>query len=86
MKLEKIRKQIDIIDEKILSLLKNRFELVWQIRELKQAHKLPVEDKNREEEVLTTFIRKGEMLKLSKFFVRQLFNLISNESKRIQIK
>lgn len=84
MKLDEIRKKVDILDEKILDLLHDRFILVQQIKKLKEALGIPVEDKKREEKMINNLILKGEKLKLSQSFISQLFVLIISESKRIQ--
>lgn len=46
------RKQIDLIDQDLISLLQQRLELVDEIGNYKKEHGLPVEDKVREAEKL----------------------------------
>ncbi|MBW3004472.1 chorismate mutase [Candidatus Woesearchaeota archaeon] len=50
--LEQYRKQIDLIDSQIIELLKKRESLVEQIKEIKLEQNAPLEDKEREEQVL----------------------------------
>ncbi len=43
------RKQIDAIDDKIMKLLEQRFEVVEEIKAYKQANNISVVDNSREE-------------------------------------
>ena len=49
MSLEKIRKEIDVIDAELIALLEQRFELVSQLL----PHKITLTDSSREEEILS---------------------------------
>ncbi|MGC8867061.1 MAG: chorismate mutase [Elusimicrobiales bacterium] len=51
--IKKLRKEIDIIDKKIIMLLDERFEIVKRIGVIKKRLKLPITDKKREKEILT---------------------------------
>ena len=52
MDLDQIRKDIDQIDQKLVSLLEKRMVCVSQIVEYKEQQGLPVLDQGREREVL----------------------------------
>lgn len=52
MNLEDFRKQIDQIDQKVIKLLKKRFEITQNIREFKQQNGLSVLDNAREDQIL----------------------------------
>lgn len=75
MELEAHRAKIDSIDEAILELIHERMEIVQAIGKIKQALKLPIEDKVREEEILKRLeeLSKG---KVSNDQLRATFKLI----------
>jgi len=79
--LKTFRGKIDKIDNKILALLEKRFGFAGKIKKYKLKNHLPIEDKKREKEILASKIKKAS---LSDNFTRKLFNLIFDESKRIQ--
>ena len=79
--LKTFRGKIDKIDNKILALLEKRFGFSGKIKKYKSKNNLPIEDKKREKEILASKIKKSS---LSDNFTRKLFNLIFDESKRIQ--
>lgn len=79
MKLNELRNKIDEIDESIIELLKERFEIVEQIMSLKST----IEDKNRENEILTK-INNLTNKSMSRDFFTKLYKFIFEESKRIQ--
>lgn len=85
-KLESWRKQIDAIDEKILTALAKRAEIVRKIGKFKKEQKISVFDKKRWEQILKSNLKKGESLGLSKEFVKHLMNLIHTYSIEIQKK
>ena len=76
-KLEKWRKKIDFVDEKILALLAKRMSIVSKIGKLKKKQKVSALDKSRWEQVLKSSLKKGETLGLSKDLIKALFSLIS---------
>jgi len=84
MKLDEIRKKIDLIDEKILVDLAERFTLVKEMKRLKDKLGLPVEDKQREKKLKRKIAKKGKKLALRDLFIVRLFDLIIQESKEIQ--
>ena len=50
--LQKLRRQIQTIDAELVAILQRRIEVVLQIGQYKEDHRLPVRDKNRENEVI----------------------------------
>lgn len=50
--LEKLRKEIDEIDEKIAILFNERMKIVQKIKDYKKENNLPIQDKNREESLI----------------------------------
>ena len=79
MKLEELRDKIDKIDEDIIKLLIERFEVVEQIMSLKSE----IEDKNRENEILTKLNSLTNKTKNQEFFTK-IYKFIFEESKKIQ--
>ncbi|TMT02259.1 chorismate mutase [Apilactobacillus kunkeei] len=51
--MQEIRKQITEIDNEIIKLLEQRFELCKRVGEIKRANNLPILDEKREQEILT---------------------------------
>jgi shikimate dehydrogenase len=51
--MDNLRKQIDQIDEQLMTLINERYKLTKLIGEYKQKHNLPVTSQKREEEVLS---------------------------------
>ncbi|CAI2556497.1 hypothetical protein AKUH4B101A_01400 [Apilactobacillus kunkeei] len=65
--MQEIRKQITDIDNEIIKLLEQRFELCKRVGEIKRANNLPILDEKREQEVLagieSTATKYGEEIK-----------------------
>ena len=79
-KLEEYRKQIDKIDEHIVKLFSQRFELVKQIGKIKQKNKIPVVDNNRFQQVLEKVKKIAEKQGISKDFIEEIYNIIHKYS------
>jgi len=58
--LEKIRKEIDLIDEKLIELLNARAELVKKIFEIKNKKNKPLFDPSREKKILERLTKKSK--------------------------
>ena len=80
--LSKLRSEINEIDEKLLGLLKKRFEISCEAGKYKLANRLAIEDKKREEGIIKFRINSSG---LNKNFIMGLFEVIFKESKRIQM-
>lgn len=78
-----LRKNIDEIDAKIVSLLLKRSDVVKKIAVYKKSCNLPVVDKQREIDVLEKAIKKSRG-GLSKIFVKDLFQKIIKYSRKLQ--
>ncbi|WP_158589285.1 chorismate mutase [Atopobacter sp. AH10] len=50
--LEQLRDEINLLDQKILKLLEERFQLSSDVADYKHSHHLPIYQANREEEIL----------------------------------
>lgn len=81
---EKLREQIDRTDEEILILLKRRFQTVKKIGKYKKDNNIEIEDRNRENNLIIAKIAKARTMQLDEAFIRDLFELIIDESKKIQ--
>ncbi len=83
-KLERWRKQIDTIDEKILTSLSQRVDIIQKIGKFKKENKISTLDKKRWEDILNSKLKKAEELRLPKRFIKDLLNLIHKYSLKIQ--
>lgn len=83
-KLDNWRKQIDTLDEKIISTLAKRMNLAKKIGEYKRTQKIPALDINRWEKVLLSRLSQAEKLGLSKEFAKKLLQLIHQQSLKLQ--
>ena len=63
--INKIRSQIDHIDDKIISLILERLQKAQKIGEIKKAMKLPVYNKEREDIIINRLLKKTR----NKFFL-----------------
>ena len=81
-KLEELRNKMDVIDSEIIALLNDRLALVLQIKKAKKNLNIPVEDLNRELEVLQN-LQSGN---LEQKFIKDLYDVIFAYSKEIQNK
>ena len=84
-KLEEYRKQIDIIDTKIVELFSKRFELVKQIGKIKKENNIPVVDNNRFQKVLEKVENIAEKQGVSKDFINDIYNIIHKYSCELEM-
>lgn len=81
MNLKEIRKNIDVLDSKILKLLNGRMELVLMAKKSKSQ----IEDREREKEVLDR-IRRNSTGLINAEFIERIYTEIIKESKHLQEK
>ena len=74
-----LRDSIDSIDEELLVMLSQRFEVTGQVGKLKAKHGLDSVDPVREQQKLENLARKAEALGLNSVFIKQLFQLLFDE-------
>ena len=81
MSLEIIRENIDFIDDEILTLLNERFDLVNKIIEIKNINNLPILNSNRED-----FIYNKILLEHNKYNIHfmNIYHEILKQSKKYQ--
>jgi chorismate mutase/prephenate dehydratase len=82
--LEKIRNEINLVDERILEALANRRKLAQQIIRAKDQLGSPIRDALREEGLLTALIAKGRGQGLDAHLVTRVFHEIIDDSIRSQ--
>lgn len=74
--LEKFRRQLDKIDEKMLKILADRFKITKKVGEYKARYYLPICDKKRESEILKNRRLLAKKLKLNEKLVKEIFEKI----------
>lgn len=79
--LNELRRQLNQIDNQILSLLEARIELIKQVAEIKYHKGLPIRDKEREEEIIQSKTAKSD---LPEEFVRPIFQTIIDVSSKLE--
>lgn len=82
--LDALRKQIDQIDEQILTLFARRFSLVKKIGEYKKNNNMQVLDKNREGEKLQKLIKSGSTQDVSEPFITSVWKNVFLESYKLE--
>jgi chorismate synthase len=80
----RLRKEIDLIDDMLLLLLNQRKELVREVGEWKKKKNIFVPDPLREKNIMARILLLLPETNLEKEFVEQLFQLLFEDSKRIQ--
>lgn len=86
LELHRLRRDIDQIDDDILSLIAKRQQLSVKIGIIKNQNKIAVFDPEREVMVKNHYCQLSKKYNLKLEFVDELFNLIVAESRRIQMK
>jgi chorismate mutase len=81
--LQALRDEIDEIDLQIAGLLARRFSLVVAIGELKQKGGVPVQDRAREEIVLSRVSSVGKSPEAASF-IAQVYEKILSKSRSVQ--
>ena len=82
--IEALRARIDVIDDKLLELLKERMDVSRGIGEYKRSHNVAILQAGRWEQVLSDMVAKGAALGLSEQAITAIMNAIHDESVRVQ--
>jgi chorismate mutase len=82
--IKSLRKEIDKVDKKVISLISKRLKLVEKIGKEKKKLNLNIKDKKREEEVLKNLLKEADKNKISRNLIKRLFKEIILESRKIQ--
>ena len=81
--LNDLRTQINHIDEQLLQLIVQRFDVVREVGRVKQTAHLPVKDEAREQAVLTRL--RGQVTDPSlKPAIQAIFQTIMDEAKKLE--
>jgi len=82
--LELLREQIDIFDDELMEVLKNRMDIVSQIGQFKLEKNITILQTKRWSEILEKRLKQGKEIGVSDEFVSLLFKGIHQESINIQ--
>jgi chorismate mutase / prephenate dehydratase len=82
--LEKLRIKIDEIDDEIVDLLGERFQVVGEVRRVKKKTGIETYHPTREKDILGRIEKRGEKFGLNKLLLHALFLQIFAVSKRQQ--
>lgn len=82
--LNKIRKDIERIDEVILTALAERMDLMPDLAKIKKQRKIPIFQEKQEQQTVKRLRRMAKEQELDPDFVEEIFVSIFNESKRLQ--
>jgi chorismate mutase len=83
-KLQKKRKKIDLIDQKLIELLEKRFTNVMQINKLKKKLNIAPLQKNRYAKMIKHRLSIASKTHLSMTFIKNIFEMIHHESVNLQ--
>jgi chorismate mutase len=84
--MEKMRQQINQLDDELLQLLGQRMRIADQIGQYKKDNNITILQTNRWNSILERAIRKGEQIGLSKEFILKYFDAVHMESISHQTK
>ncbi|HAI83780.1 MAG TPA: 3-deoxy-7-phosphoheptulonate synthase [Chitinophagaceae bacterium] len=84
--LDKLREQINHIDDELLQLLAQRMKIADQIGVYKRDHNVTILQTNRWNEILEKGFQKGKQLGLSQEFINKYFDAVHMESIQHQNK
>ena len=78
-----LRQRIDELDEEIIQLLKERMGISKEVGKLKEQLDIPVEDKNRENDIIVRLTQQAGR-NLSEQQLIRIFTAVFKSSKQIQ--
>ena len=84
MDIKLIREKIDRIDSKLLELIAERFSFLPEVVKYKNEAGLDIKDEARERAIMERQLTRAKARGLNASLVRELFELIFEESRRIQ--
>lgn len=89
MEIDDLRKEIDLIDEKMAELFEKRMDVSAKIADLKRRFDNPIEDSNREEAMLlknSDFIKNREYLPFYREFLKRNIEISKSYQRKITDK
>ncbi len=78
--LEKLRQQINHLDDELMQIVSQRMKIAEKIGEYKKNNNITILQTNRWNEILQRAVQKGEALGLSKEFITKYFDAMHMES------
>ncbi|MFH0874319.1 MAG: chorismate mutase [archaeon] len=84
MDIEELRKEIDSIDNKIISLLSKRKHLIKKIAETKKELHKPIFDREREAQLLKRIKALSKEEGLDKDYIQSIYEIILKDSREKQ--
>ncbi len=80
-----LRKEIDAVDEQLLTLIQQRVDIAREIGQWKREHAEPVIQAQRYQEVLNHYLELGKAKGLSEDFIHDVFEALHKESVRVEL-
>ena len=77
--LKEYRNTIDSIDDALVSLLGERFEVTDKVGELKATHNFPAQDKSREAEQITRLTKLAKKNNVDPDFIQKFHSVIVHQ-------
>jgi len=84
--IEKLRKEIDSIDDSIIQLLSKRKGIVKKISEIKKKKNKPIIDEGREQEIIGRIKKIAKENGVDENFIESVYEMIINNSRNEQEK
>jgi len=81
-----LRKQIDDIDEQLLTILAKRMRISREIGTYKKEHNMPILQSGRYNDILENRAKQGQAMNLSPEFVTEIMKSIHEESVKVQME
>jgi chorismate mutase len=78
--LEKLRQQINHLDDELMQILSQRMKIAEQIGKYKRDNNITILQTNRWNEIIERATKKGEQIGLSKEFITKYFDAVHMES------
>ena len=82
-KIDKLRKEIDEVDQKLMNLLLKRFSITKKIGQVKTSNSITIDDNDRENNIINHLSNKANN-DLRKEDIADIFKLVFNISKNLQ--
>ena len=78
--MEKLRQQINHLDDELMQILSQRMKIAEQIGQYKKENNITILQTNRWNEIIERAFAKGEKIGLSKEFITKYFDAVHMES------
>jgi chorismate mutase len=83
-KLERLREQINYLDEELISLISNRMKVVKEIGNIKKESNVTILQSTRYNEIVERALQKAKQVELSEEFMKTYMEAVHIESIRVQ--